>query len=267
MPAVSSLLARERLLVSRIGVRAAIEYGVLARNEKADRALRRLHPRRTAYPLYLRPGSTDIRVFDQVFVEAEYECLHELADVRLIMDLGANMGCSSAYFLNRFPRAQVIAVEPAAENFALLERNMAPYRGRVRTLHAGVWSHRARLAIRDAPYRDGGEWTRQVRECGAAERGDVDGVDIATLLQESGHDRISLLKIDIEGAEAIIFASGCEPWIDKVDAIAIELHDDSVFGNATDVFFAAMAGRGFQISRSGELTICKRMPASSSPRA
>jgi hypothetical protein len=64
------------------------------------------------------------------------------------------------------------------------------------------------------------------------------------------------LKVDIGGAEAIVFGenTACR---DKVEAIAIELHDDSSFGGGTGAFNAAIQGRGFGISRSGELTICR----------
>jgi hypothetical protein len=47
-------------------------------------------------------------------------------------------------------------------------------------------------------------------------------------------------------------------WLDKVDAMAIELHDDSSFGNATQVFFSAIKDRGYTVSQSGELTICRK---------
>jgi hypothetical protein len=82
-------------------------------------------------------------------------------------------------------------------------------------------------------------------------------VDIATLLEGSGHQRISLLKVDVEVAEAVIFAEDFQSWLDKVDAIAIELHDDTTFGNGSEVFFAAIRGRNFHMSHSGELTICR----------
>ena len=38
-------------------------------------------------------------------------------------------------------------------------------------------------------------------------------------------DRIDLLKMDIEGGEREVFADSGE-WIDSIDQIAIELHDD-----------------------------------------
>ena len=47
-------------------------------------------------------------------------------------------------------------------------------------------------------------------------------------------------------------------WLDKVDAIAIELHDDTQFGDASDIVLSAVRARGFELSRNGELTICYR---------
>jgi FkbM family methyltransferase len=251
--------ARYRKLAAIIGPCAAIAYIRLTRARKEGRALAKLRPRGVAFPLLARPGSSDVRVFEQVFITLEYACLHKLQDVELIVDLGANVGYSSAYFLNWFRHASVIAVEPDAESFALLERNLRRYGGRVKTFRAGAWSHPARLSIRETPYRDGGAWTRQVQECGPNDASDLQGIDVSTLLKRSGHERISLLKVDIEGAEAVVFGRNYESWIDKVEAIAIELHDDSVFGNASDAFFAAIGGLGFQVSRCGELTICRKM--------
>jgi hypothetical protein len=69
----------------------------------------------------------------------------------------------------------------------------------------------------------------------------------------------SALKMDIEGAEAVVFADpSCQQWLPKTEAIAIELHDDSGFGPASDLFHAAIRDQRFQVSHSGELTICLR---------
>jgi hypothetical protein len=62
--------------------------------------------------------------------------------------------------------------------------------------------------------------------------------------------------MDVEGAEAIIFAD-CGAWLDKVDNIVIELHDDSTFGKASQTFLGVIDGRGFKTSRNGELTVCR----------
>ena len=156
------------------------------------------------------------------------------------------------------PDSRIVAVEPDPQNFAMLTRNLAPYGSRVNLINAGVWSHVTWLALSESRYRDGRESNRQVRVSEPSEEVHIEGVDIETLLASSGHDRISILKVDVEGAEAVIFSENYRSWLDKVDAIAIELHDDSVFGNATEVFFTAIEGRGFQVSHSGELTVCRK---------
>jgi FkbM family methyltransferase len=210
------------------------------------------------YPLRCRPHSSDPLVFDQIFIEREYSCLDDMTAAGLIIDCGAYVGYSSAYFLTRFPGCKLIAVEPDPANFEMLCQNLAPYSDAALAIPAAVWSRPARLAFSQTPYRDGKEWSRHVRECGLGETGDLRAEDIGSVLSQSGHERISILKMDIEGAEAQVFSENYESWIDYVDNIVIELHDDSAFGNASTVFTKAIAGRGFTVSRCGELTVCKR---------
>lgn len=245
-------------LAGVLGWRAAVKYLIERRRQRAPGSVFSVHPRSSMHPLFMRRGTSDLQVFDQIFVQCEYRCLDDLTEVGLIIDCGANVGYSSAYFLSCFPNCRIIAVEPDPENFAMLSRNLAPYGCRVNLVHAGVWSHVTRLGFVDEPYRDGREWTKQVRRVEQGDKAHIDGVDIETLLSSSGRDRISILKIDVEGAEVEIFSGDNLSWLNEVDAIAIELHDDSIFGNATEVFFAAIEGRGFHLSRSGELTICRK---------
>jgi len=210
------------------------------------------------HPLLCRAQTSDIRVFRQIFVDGELACLDHLSDAAFIVDCGANVGYASAYLLSRFPRAELLAIEPEPGNFDLLRRNLAPYGRSARLLHAAVWSHPAQLALSEAVYRDGAEWARQVRECRPGEPPGFPAVDLGGILRESGRERISILKIDIEGAEGVVFAENYEPWIDRVDNLVIELHDDSSFGDCTAVFARAIAGRGFARARHGELTVLTR---------
>jgi len=211
-----------------------------------------------------RPGSSDADVFEEVFVDREYSALDAQPHVGFVLDCGANVGYSSAYFLTRFPGCRVLAVEPDPSNFALLQQNLAPYGERARALHAAVWSHETEMVLSGEVFGDGREWSRQVRERVAGERGSFRGVDVGTLLFESREERISILKMDVEGAEAVVFAGSVSSWIDRVDAIAIELHEGTVFGLATPLFVAACDGR-FSFSRRAELTTCRRRPRSERP--
>ena len=220
--------------------------------------LGRLASRWARYPLLFRPASSDLHVFRQIFIEREYSCFDDMTDAGLVIDCGANVGYSAAYFLSRFPNCSVIAIEPDQSNFALLERNLAPYGSQARLIRGGVWSHATTLKVSTEQYRDGLDWSRQVAECDPTDESAIRAVDIASLLRTSSFERISLLKVDIEGAEAVMFGSNYEPWLPRTDNIAIELHADSIFGDAPTIFDNAISGMGFTVTHSGELTVCRR---------
>jgi len=219
----------------------------------------RARTRLARYPLSVRADTSDLRVFQQIFVREEYRGLSRLKNPTTILDLGANVGFASAYFLTRFPAARVIAVEPDPQNFEMLRRNLQPYGDRAVCIHAGVWSSTCNLNIVDSRYRDGQHWSRQVTTA-SHDQADaiVPGVDVPWLMDRVGASRISLLKCDIEGAEVQVFGPSSAAWIDNVDAIAIELHDDSQFGNGTEVFTKAIAGLPFETTQSGEYRLCVR---------
>ena len=263
------LLARARTgfgraahAMRRIGVSAALRYDLQRLRTKLGLAtgVVLLTAKRSRYGLRARPGTSDFVVFGQTFISQPYAVLDDLPDVEFIVDCGANVGYASAFLLTQFPRAHLAAIEPDPENFAVLRDNLAPYGDRASAIMAGLWSHPARLGIVEAPYRGGGAWARQVRECGPNEPSQIEAIDIPTLLARTGRDRISILKLDIEGSECVVFAApNVGDWLSKVDCLAVELHDDTHFGSCTTVFRRAIEGRGFALSHSGELTVCRRV--------
>jgi len=231
----------------------------LAASVRLWRALRsgeRGEPRRfpapdATSPPWYRPGTSDLRVFRQIFFKREYRCLDDLHDARLVVDCGANVGYASVYFLSRFPNAEVYAIEPDAGNAAFARRNLAPYGGRVRLREAAVWSAPGSLRIERKGL--GSEWGIEVRPCDVDE-GDVEAIDLSSVIAELGNRRISILKIDIEGAEAEVFRDGPPPWLALVDAIVIELH-----GPACEAaFLRCVPESEWDISACDELTVCRR---------
>ena len=214
-----------------------------------------LYSKHASHGLRCRPQSSDLEVFQQIFVSREYRCLDDVEiNDGLIIDCGANAGYASAYFLSRYPACDLIAVEPDAANFAILKANVSPFGGRCRALHTALWSHPTSLSMSEQTAGEGKEWARQVREAGPGDQGTFEALDIGTLLAGSKHSRIAILKIDIEGAEAEVFARNFSHWLDKVDNLVIELH-----GPACEaVFHRAIANAGFTVSHCDELTVCKR---------
>ena len=91
-----------------------------------------------------------MNVFSQIFAWDEYACLRSVSSPRWILDLGANAGYSSAYFLSCFPTASVIAVEPDTDNCKLCRTNLAQYGTRAR-VRIWPWAQRFRR-------REGSDW-------------------------------------------------------------------------------------------------------------
>jgi FkbM family methyltransferase len=254
---------KERAIGQSLGWRGWLRYRLQRR--RLDRAayatLFTLTSKTALWPLRCRARTSDVHSFHQVFIQREYACLDALdtQTVGLIVDCGANVGYSSAYLLSRFPNCHLIAVEPDAENFAVLEANLAPYGLRARARRAAVWSHPASLTLCANWVRAGNEWARAVRECEPGETAAFSAVSVGQLLKDSGFERIAILKMDIEGAEAVVFSGDYDDWLARVDNLVIELHHVSPYGSTYGKFFQAVAGRGLDLSHSGELTVCRRV--------
>src|SRR5260370_653535 len=134
-----------------------------------------------------------------------------------------------------------------------MKNNLALFGDRVVLEQTGVWSHSCGLVPVDDP-RPFQECSRQVREARDGETPLFHATDIGTVLAESMADRISVLKIDIEKSEKELFARHFERWLDRVDNLVIELHDEE----CRRVFETAIAAYPFQVTECGELTVCKR---------
>jgi len=207
-----------------------------------------------AHRLAVRAHTSDTNVFSQVFIHREYRCLDDVVDPQLIIDCGANAGYSAAYLLTRFPSARLVAIEPHPGNFALMAENLQPYGSRCRAVRAGVWSTPGELVVCTPHGGDQQEWAVTVRQASGAEMPTVAAVDIGSILAESQQGRSSILKVDIEGSEAEVFATNTEPWIDKVDRLVIELHGE----RCRQVVMDAVAHIGFEVSECEELTVFRR---------
>ncbi|MCO6415620.1 FkbM family methyltransferase [Siccirubricoccus sp. KC 17139] len=235
-----------RDLTRCIGLRGALEWRLRQQfRSRGEESLVRMQPGCLRHEVALRVGTSDAMTYRQVLVAQEYGVLADL-DPEVIVDCGANVGYTSAFLLEMFPRARLVAIEPSPGNAALCRRNLASYGDRVRLIEAGVWSRSCRLVVEA---RRGDEWGVKVREAGPGEAGDVDAVCLADL----GLPRIDLLKVDIEGSEAVIFRDGVEAWLPKVGALAIELHGP----DCEAAFEAALAGYHQRRQLSGELVILR----------
>jgi FkbM family methyltransferase len=180
-------------------------------------------PDQAAHPITLRAGSSDVLTYEQVFVKHQY-AINLGEPPGTIVDCGAYVGLTAAYFATTYPEARIIAVEPDPGNFDLLRENVGPY-PRVVPVHGAVWSEETVLRVIDPGFGSWGYRTVPGRSCGSPARGEVTAQTIPQLIEEHEFDQIDILKLDIEGAETqVLPASG--DWIDRVGVLAVELHPD-----------------------------------------
>ncbi len=183
---------------------------------------------------HLRPGTSDYYTFDQVFIQDQYNIELPFAP-KTILDAGANVGLSAAYFAHRFPDASIVAVEPDKSNFETLQKNVRKY-PQVKPLCMGLWNKDAFLKITNA--RDCRHNSFMVSETDVTDSQAIPAISIQSIMAQNGWDTIDILKIDIEGSEKEVFGADYEQWLPKTKAIFIELHDFMKHGCSTSVFKA-----------------------------
>jgi FkbM family methyltransferase len=145
----------------------------------------------------------------------------------IVLDCGANIGCSTYWLATEFPQATVLAIEPDATNASLAEHNTRNCPN-VRVLRAAVAATDCRLRITNE-----GANADSFRTV-AADEGEIQGYSIASLLAKAGATPADLLlaKIDIEGFEQDLFSANTE-WIAECGAIIVETHDWMLTGQAS----------------------------------
>lgn len=140
----------------------------------------------------------------------------------LFVDVGANVGSYAIWAAEL--GAEVIALEPAADTFALLEENVALNDYRIKTIRAA-----AGAAPGTARFTSG-------RDC--VNRLDLDGTaEIAVMTIDSiiGNRTIAGMKVDVEGFEIDVLR-GCEHALSehRVRLIQLEWNSTSVQAVGTD---------------------------------
>ena len=199
-------------------------------------------------PLVVRRYSSDIHVFSSIFFERELEVFLP-EDPRFIIDGGANVGYSTAFFACRFPGSTVIAVEPAKANLTQLRRNCARYNNVV-CLEGALWPVSTTLRFVD----DNAEaWSFRVEE--GHDSGSVQTYTIDEIMETYSIEFIDLMKLDIEGAEQDLFESNYERWLPKVKAILVEIHGEQA---RAAIERACAAGAQFDETSSGEKLLLVR---------
>jgi len=192
--------------------------------------------------VFLRPGTTDQNVYNQVFVKKDYDV--DLCNPLFIVDAGAHIGLSSVFFASKYPKAIVIAIEPEPTNFKLLLMNTRNF-SNIRPIQAGLWSRKTHLRIQNS---NAAAWNFRVSEDSSGQG--VTAVGILDVMSDFRVSQIDVLKLDIEGSEIEVLDTH-PSWIDAVGALIIELHD-SFRPGCSEALARAICSHNYDLHRSGE---------------
>lgn len=185
--------------------------------------------------LHYRPGSSDPwAIYNHLMKPPErdeYAPPPGLAceEVSVVLDIGANVGITALYFARVFPRARIYAFEPAPDNFAILEKNIANC-GRIRgfAYALGAKDETLELFASDNPSNFGG-YSLHAAGSDTSKRARVPVRSVAAVLGELGLERIDVIKVDTEGAEYDILTAVPAAVLERVRLVTGELHGNRDF--------------------------------------
>jgi len=144
--------------------------------------------------VWLRPRTADRYALRGTFSDVFHRPPPQLKkdSIRVIWDLGANIGLTMSDLAYRYPGARVIGVELDPDNAALCRRNLAPWADRCRLVEAAVWCEDGELEYRRDPGMEQGFRIGPVARSPTNAR--ANSVSLNTLLSQtpdrSGIDRI-----------------------------------------------------------------------------
>ena len=216
----------------------------------------------------LRRGTSDVEVFLGVIRDEEYREAARLVPASgrppRIVDAGANVGLTTLYFSSLFPGARILALEPEPANHEALRR-LVEENGlsEVRALRQALWTETTLLEP-DWSFRGGQTWSFAVRPAAAAGEGAIPATTLAALLDAEGWDRVDLLKIDVEGAEAVLLRDPATLAVirDRVDALCVEVHQERISRAEVE---RSLAGAGLRAVTARETLLAWRPGALGDP--
>lgn len=202
--------------------------------------------------LYLRSGFYDTAIFSQIFIYKELDFDLPQAP-ETILDCGANIGLATLYFKFKYPTAKIISVEPEQSNFDLLKQNTRRYND-IHLIKKGIWRSTGELFLID---NGEGHASFRVSETGLEKNviARIEAVAIKDILKDYNLPTLDLLKMDIEGSEYFCFEAADTSWINRVNCIAVEIHEQMKPG-CRALINNSLASRAYQLS--GEYHIYRK---------
>ncbi|MEQ8521625.1 MAG: FkbM family methyltransferase [Vicingaceae bacterium] len=172
------------------------------------------------HPFFLRRNTSDFLVFEEIFLDSQYEFNALPKDAKYLIDAGANVGLSALFFQRKYPDAEIICIEPEDKNYRQLVINTGHYET-VSHINGALWNKKTNLSL----HQDNkAEWSFSVQaNLSNKNTNTVQSITMQDVIARWDMDIIDIVKLDIEGGEKDLFSSDYE-WIKKVKYLIIEFH-------------------------------------------
>ena len=203
---------------------------------------RRVRLKINGFDINLRAGTPDFSVaiesLGREFEPVTAGFAHE--NGALIIDAGGYIGTAAIKLATAYPACRIVCIEPSSENLELLKLNVAAYPN-ISVMKAALAANGTEVALRD-PGRKAWGFTI-IAEPDQSDRvlETVPAVTIENILAQHGRERVFILKLDVEGAEAELFHNS-RGWMSRTDILIAELHEWLIEGSEA-AFRAATGGR------------------------
>ena len=243
--------------IKAIGLIATISYIIqrfLARKEIIVLAIPGIKEK-----IHLRRKSTDVNVFQQIFIKRDLAFLKG-RDYNICIDAGANIGLSTIYMKNLFPGAHVFSIEPEFSNVEMLRLNTNGY-ANVTIIHKALSEDSSGLFLFD-PGKGSDAFQTSRQFSGINEPVKIESISIVDLMDQYKLEQLDFIKIDIEGAEEFCISQYAMAWINQSKLLAIEIHEHLVPGCTKKIKVLLQAN--FKFSQNGEYSIFENLTSNHS---
>lgn len=180
-------------------------------------------------------------IYDEVFRGLIYK-FNSNNPKPYIIDCGANVGLSLIYFANEYPDAKIIGFEPDPQIFKYLEGNISHFnkKNNVEIVNKGIWNEEGYVSFK-MEGADAGRISFDYDKKAFNDEINIETVKLSKYINEP----VSLLKLDIEGAEINVLRE-VEHKLHFVENIFVEYHSFSEKKQELQVILDILSNNDFR---------------------
>jgi FkbM family methyltransferase len=184
--------------------------------------------------------------YKEMFLDNKYDC-YELDKMETVFDIGANSGLFALLAIKKGAK-KVYAFEPNQESLINLRQLVKDIN--VEVIDKAIYTKDEDLEFYIDPNNTtiGSISENHIRSNGSeVEKIIVPAISLKTFFNENNIERLSLLKMDIEGAEYDIIEALEDEIFEKVDNFLIEYHDNE--NEKVEKLIQTLMKKGFDIDQ------------------